>query len=130
MALSDPVSDALTNIKNAENMSKPICELKPASKLLGNLLKVMQKEGYIGEYEFVDDSKSGMYRVRLKGQINKCGPIKPRYSVKYRGLEKYEKRYLPSRNMGILVISTQEGIMTHEEAKKRRLGGKLLAFVY
>ncbi|MCD6522853.1 MAG: 30S ribosomal protein S8 [Candidatus Diapherotrites archaeon] len=126
----DPIADALSAIKNAENVGKSECIVKPASKLLGNILKVMQKEGYIGEFEFIDDGKSGKYRVKLIGKINNCGAIKPRFAVKKDEYEKYEKRYLPAQNVGFLVISTPFGVMTQKEAIKRGTGGRAIAFVY
>ena len=128
--LMDPIADALSAIKNAENVGKSECIVKPASKLLGNILKVMQKEGYIGEFEFIDDGKSGKYRVKLIGKINNCGAIKPRFAVKKDEYEKYEKRYLPAQNVGFLVISTPFGVMTQKEAIKRGTGGRAIAFVY
>jgi len=63
--LLDPLADALSVIKNAESVGKPECTIHPASKLIGRALKVMADRGYIGEFEFVDDGKSGMFRVKL-----------------------------------------------------------------
>ena len=130
MTLMDPLADAMTTIGNAENIGKPECTIEPASKMIGNALKIIQKEGYIGEFEFIDNGKSGLYRVKLVGRINKCGAIKPKYSVKTDDYEKFEKRFLPAQNMGILVVSTSQGVMTQREAFKRGLGGKLLAYIY
>jgi small subunit ribosomal protein S8 len=126
----DPISDALTNIKNSENATKKQCILRPASKLMGEILKVMQDKGYIGTYEHVDDGRNGLYKVELAGRINECRAIKPRYSVKKDGYEKYEKRYLPSRDIGILVVSTPQGVVSHREAKAMKTGGRLLAYIY
>ena len=128
--LMDNISDAMVSMKNAENAGKDDCTIKSVSKLLGNVLKVMQKEGYVGEFEYVDDGKSGLYKVKLVGKINKCGAIKPRYAVKRDAYEKYEKRFLPARNIGILIVSTPHGVMTQNEAIKQKSGGRLLAFVY
>ena len=69
-------------------------------------------------------------KINLIGSINKCGVVKPRFSVKKNDFEKYEKRYLPAQNFGILIVSTSQGIMTNYEAKEKNLGGKLLAYVY
>ena len=81
MVLLDPLANALSVIKNAEDVGKSACVIRPASKTIGNVLKVMQDLGYIGEFEFIDDGKAGIYNVTLVGRINKCGAIKPRYSV-------------------------------------------------
>jgi small subunit ribosomal protein S8 len=130
MARLDPVADALIGIKNNENVAKEICVVRPASKLMGEILGVMQKHGYIGLYEYVDDGREGMYRIKLKGAINECRAIKPRYAVKKNGFEKYEKRYLPAKDLGIIMVSTPKGVMAHKEARELGLGGRLLAFVY
>ncbi|CAD7767907.1 30S ribosomal protein S8 [Candidatus Methanoperedenaceae archaeon GB37] len=128
--LLDPMADALSAIKNAEYASKKECTIKPASKLIGNMLKVMQDAGYIGEFELLDDGRAGIFVVELKGEINKCGVIKPRHSVKHREFEDWEKRYIPARNFGILILTTPEGVMSHREAMEKGIGGQLLAYVY
>lgn len=126
----DPLADALTNIRNNENQSNEKCTISPASKLIGHVLKTMQDEEYIGEFEYVDDGKAGKFIVELEGNINMCGVIKPRHAVKKDEFEDYEKRYLPSKTFGIMIISTSEGIMTHHEAKEKSIGGRLLAYIY
>ena len=90
----------------------------------------MQKQGYIGEIKDIDDGKGGMIEVQLLGKINKCGVIKPRYSLTKSEYEKFEKRYLPAKDFGLIFVSTSKGVMTHMEAKKKNLGGKLLAYIY
>ncbi len=128
--LMDPISNGLTTIMNNETRRKKECYIMPASKALGSILRVMQMNGYIGEFEFIDDGRSGKFRVQLLGRINKCGAIRPRYSFKVKDLEKWEKTYLPAKNMGILIVSTSQGVISHIEAIKRGVGGKLLAYVY
>ncbi len=128
--LLDPLADALSIIKNAEMTGKPDCTLRPASKLIGNVLKVMKEKGYIGDFEFIDDGKSGIFKVQLKGKINKCGVIRPRHAVKNTDFEKWEKRYLPAKGFGSIILTTPEGVMTHKEARDNGIGGELLAYVY
>lgn len=130
MTQIDPLADALINIKNHEKAAKKECIIRPASKLLGEVLRVMQENGYISKYELVEDGREGMYKTVLAGKINECRVIKPRYSVKKTEFEKYEKRYLPSRDIGMLVVSTPAGVMTHKNAKNKSTGGKLLAYLY
>jgi len=130
MSLMDPLANALNHLSNCERVGKKVAYIKPASKLIGRVLKVMQDYGYIGEFEFIEDGRAGIFKVELIGKINKCGAIKPRFPVKKLGYEKFEKRYLPARDFGILIVSTTQGVMSHEEAKKRGLGGRLLAYVY
>lgn len=126
----DVIANGLTTIYNNEVRRKKECYIMPASKLLGNVLRVMQMHGYIGEFEFIDDGRTGKFRVQLLGRINKCGAIRPRFSFKAKDIEKWEKRYLPARDIGILIVTTPYGVMSHIEAKKRGIGGKLLAYVY
>jgi small subunit ribosomal protein S8 len=128
--LLDPLADALSTIKNAEMTGKPDCTLRPASKLIGNVLKVMKEKGYIGDFEFIDDGKSGIFKVQLKGKINKCGVIRPRHAVKNTDFEKWEKRYLPAKGFGSIILTTPDGVMTHSEARDNGIGGELLAYVY
>jgi small subunit ribosomal protein S8 len=126
----DPLSDALTNIRNNELQVNSTCTISPASKLIGHVLSVMKKENYISNFEYVDDNKAGKFEVELDGNINQCGVIKPRHAVKKDEFEKFEKRYLPAKNFGILIVTTPEGIMTHKEAKAKGIGGRLLAYMY
>jgi len=126
----DTIANGLTTIVNNELRRKKTCLIAPASKLLGNVLRVIQMNGYIGEFEFIDDGRSGKFRVQLLGRVNKCGAIKPRYAVKAKEIEKWEKIYLPSRDIGILAVSTPGGVISHREAKERNAGGSLLAFIY
>ena len=128
--LLDPLADALSIIKNAENTGKPECTISPASKLIGSVLKVMKDNGYIGEFELIDDGKSGIFKVQLKGKINKCGVIRPRHAIGKLEFEKWEKRFLPARGFGSLILTTPQGVMTQNEARDAGTGGELLAYVY
>ncbi|MEL4305118.1 30S ribosomal protein S8 [Methanococcoides sp. LMO-2] len=130
MVLLDPLADALSTIKNAEAVGKDSCTIRPASKLIGNVLKVMKDRGYIGEFEFVEDGKAGIYTVELIGRINKCGAIKPRYSVGVTDFERWEKQFLPAKNFGVLILTTSQGVVSQYEARENNTGGQLLSFVY
>jgi len=133
MVVLDPLSNALSAILNAERRAKPEVVVWPASKLILNVLKVMQSEGYIGEIEYIDDGKWGKIRIQLLGRINKVGTIKPRFSIKLRELEQFPhwvRRYLPSYNIEVLIVSTPYGVFSHKEAIARRTGGVRLAYVY
>ncbi len=133
LVMLDTLANAVTTIKNAEQRAKKEALIMPASKLIIEVLKVMQREGYIGEIEYIDDGRQGKIKVQLLGRINKVGVIKPRYSVKVRELTRmppWLRKYLPSREIGILIISTPHGVMSHKEALEKRTGGVLLAYVY
>ena len=128
--LNDTLANALSTIKNAERAGKPECMVAPASKLIGRSLKVMQDQGYIHSFEWVDDGKAGMFNVTLKGAINDCNVIKPRYSLKHDEFDKWEYQFLPAEDFGMLLVSTTKGILSHYEAKKEGIGGRLMAYVY
>jgi small subunit ribosomal protein S8 len=127
---SDPLNDAMSTIKNAAMVGKSECIIRPSSKLIGRVLKVMQENGYINQFEFVEDGKAGVFKVKMEGKINNCGVIKPRYSVKKVDLEQFESRFLPAQDFGVLIISTTGGVISHVKAKELGVGGKLLAYVY
>lgn len=126
----DPLNDTLIQIKNAEHRGKKHCMVKPASNMIGRVLKVMLKNDYIGTFQQVDNNKGGYFEVELIGNINDCGVIKPRFSVKARALEEWEARFLPGQNFGVLILTTPKGIMSNEEAKSHNTGGRLLAYVF
>jgi small subunit ribosomal protein S8 len=128
--MMDTLASGLKTIVNNELRNKRECVISPASKLLGRVLRVMQLNGYIGEFEFVDDGRSGKFKVQLLGRVNDCGAIKPRFPVKFEEIENWEKRFLPSRDVGVIVVSTPQGVVSHKEASEEKIGGRLLAFVY
>ncbi len=134
MVVIDPLANALTAITNAESRSKTEVVIYPASKLIAATLRVMQKYAYIGEFEYIDDGRWGKIKIQLLGRINKAGAIKPRHSVSYRDLLKmppHIRRYLPSRDIGIIIISTSmRGVISHREAIESRIGGVAIAYVY
>ncbi|KAK0416514.1 hypothetical protein QR680_012535 [Steinernema hermaphroditum] len=124
------LADALKTINNAEKRGKRQVLIRPASKVVVRFLTVMMKQGYIGEFEIVDDHRAGKIVVNLTGRINKCSVISPRFDVALRDLEKYTTNLLPSRQFGFLVLTTSGGIMDHEEARRKHLGGKILGFFF
>jgi small subunit ribosomal protein S8 len=128
--MMDTLANGLTTVVNNEMRNKRECIISPASKLLGRVLRIMQLNGYIGEFEFIDDGRSGKFKVQLLGRINKCGAIRPRFSVKTAKFEEWEKKFLPSREVGLLVVSTPNGVLSHKDAIEKHMGGKLLAFIY
>ena len=130
MTLNDPLSNTLSNMQNAEKIGKKLCYSKPVSIIITKVLDLIKANHYIGDYKIIHDNKGGIVEINLLGRINKCNVIKPRYSVKKDNYVKYEKRYLPASGFGILIVSTTKGIMTHEEAKAKKTGGRLLAYCY
>ena len=129
MALNDPIADSLSKINNAVKGLHSFVILKK-SKLLVSLLKQLQAYEYVGEIEEIQDNKQGMIKVHLIGNINKCSVIKPRYPIKVDELETYERKYLPAKDFGVLLITTNKGILTQDQAKEQNVGGALLAYCY
>ena len=130
MVMNDTLSNAMSNIMNASKIGQDHCLIRPFSKIIKDILEIMKDAHYIGDYEILDPSRGSVCKINLIGSINKCGVIKPRFSVKVDDFEKFEKRYLPAKDFGFLIISTSQGIMTHIQAKEKGIGGRLLAYVY
>jgi small subunit ribosomal protein S8 len=126
----DPLVNALNTIMNHEGRRKKECIITPASGLVGRVLRLIQQKGYIGEIEFIDDGRQGKFRVQLFGRINECQAVQPRYATKVKEMEKWEKRFLPSRDLGAVIISTPKGVIDHRQAKELNVGGVVIAYVY
>ncbi|MDD2678720.1 MAG: 30S ribosomal protein S8 [Candidatus Nanoarchaeia archaeon] len=124
----DILADALSAITNAIKSRKNELTIGFKSDLIIKNLEVMKNEGYISDYSEITEKKG--IKIMLNGKLNKCNAIKPRFSVKKDGIEKFEKRYLPAKDFGCILISTNKGLMTHYEAKEKKLGGKLISYFY
>jgi small subunit ribosomal protein S15Ae len=130
MVRMNVLADCLKSIINAEKRGKRQVLIRPSSKVVLRFLRLMQKHGYIGEFEVVDDHRSNKIVVDLNGRLNKCGVISPRFDISLLDLERATTNLLPSRQFGYVVLTTTYGILDHEEARKRHTGGKLLGFFY
>ena len=121
----DVIADGLNNIMNAKNARKEFVVLSKYSKLFINTLEIAKNLGYIEDYKLNEKKLTINF-----GKFIKCGAIKPRFNVSVNNIEKYMKRYLPGRGIGILIISTNKGLTTHAEAIEKNLGGALIAYFY
>ncbi len=130
MSLNDPLANAMSHILNCEKKSKTSCTVKNSSKLIREVLKILKTKTYISDFKIVETTKGDYIALDLNGSINKCGVIKPRFSVKKDNFEKFEKRYLPARDFGIIIVSTPKGLKIHTEAIAENLGGRLIAYCY
>merc|ERR1712112_320397 len=109
----------------------PVCfSTKKATALNKSLKMVLMKHGYIGEFEIVDDHRGGKIIVNLTGRINKVGVISPRFDLSVRDYEKWANNLLHSRQFGKIVVTTSGGIMDHDEARRKHLGGKIVGFFF
>ena len=123
----DIVADALNMIRNAKRARKESVEVMKMSNLLIEILKIMKQKNAIKKYKINPKEKS--MEITL-GEISECKAIKPRFTVKKDQIEKYERRYLPARGVGTMILSTNKGLMTHEEAAEEGIGGSLVAYFY
>ena len=129
MTLNDPISNSMSKIDNAIKALNKEVVLKK-NKLLLKVLDLLKDNGYVGSYEIIEDGRQGLVKVNLLGTINKCLAIKPRYPVKVEELEGYERRFLPAKDFGVLIISTNKGLLTQKQAKEQNVGGTLVAYCY
>ena len=131
MVMTDPIADMLTRIRNANQAKHEVVEM-PASRLKLEILEVLKNEGYITEYEKIEDGKQGVIKVTLK-YVNKERVIKGIKRISKPGLRVYAKSTeLPQvlNGLGVAIISTSNGVMTDREARKSKLGGEVIAFVW
>ncbi|HKZ33996.1 MAG TPA: 30S ribosomal protein S8 [Candidatus Nanoarchaeia archaeon] len=123
----DIVADALNMVRNAVKAGKETLEINRISSLLIEILKIMKQKGAIKRYKI--DSKKKAVEIDM-GKIFECRAIKPRFTVKKDQIEKYRRRFLPARDIGTIIISTNKGLITHEEAMEKGTGGSLIAYFY
>ena len=127
--MSDLLADALNKIKVYENTGRAECTV-PSTRLVKNVLATLKSNGYVTEIEEFTEGKFKRLRITLSNKINDIGVVKPRHAVTFDEYQKYETRYIPSRDFGMLIISTSRGVLTSREIKQQNIGGKLLAYVY
>ena len=123
----DIVADALNTMRNAKRAGKETVEVKKISNLLIEVLKIMKQKEAIKKYKINPKDKSVEITI---GDISECKAIKPRFTVQKDEIEKYERRYLPARGVGEMIVSTNKGLMTYEEALEEGIGGSLIAYFY
>ena len=120
----DIVADALNQIMNMKKARKGEAIINTTSKFLLKILELIKELGYIN-YK----TREKQVTVEIK-KLNHCSAIKPRYNVSADEIDRYVRRFLPAKDFGYLIISTSKGLITHEEAIKKNIGGSLIAYVY
>jgi small subunit ribosomal protein S8 len=120
----DIISDSLNQIMNAKRAKKDSVVLARSSQLLLKILDMMKNLGYL---DYTKDDKK--IKITIK-ELNHCQAIKPRYTVAKNKIEFYSRRFLPARNFGYILVSTNKGLMIHSEAQENKLGGCLIAYFY
>lgn len=132
MVMTDPVADFLTRIRNANMVMHETVEV-PASKTKLAIAEILKSEGYIKEYEQVEDGKQGIIRVYMKYGADKTKVITGLRRISKPGLKVYcKKDEVPKvlGGLGIAIISTSKGIVTDKEARKLGLGGEVICYVW
>ncbi len=127
--MPDLLSESLNKIKTYENLGREECVVA-STGLVKNVLLTLKQNGYVSEIEEIQEGKFKTLKVTLSNKINNIGAVRPRHAVKVNEYQKYENRYIPSKDFGVLIISTPAGIMSNRDAKEKRMGGRLLAYVY
>jgi len=130
MPTTNILANLFTTLFNTEDRRKDSCIVVPTSKLSIDVLNTLKKEGYIGEFEHVDDNRGGKFKIKLLAKISKCGAITPRFKVKKDEYGVWERQFLPSYDRGMLLVTTNKGVMSHKEAVDKNIGGFLIGYVY
>ena len=130
MPATNILGNLFVTIYNNESRRKSDCVILATSKLGVEVLKTLQKDGYIGEFEHIDDKRGGKFKIKLLAKITKCGAISPRFKVKSDEYNGWEQQYLPSYDRGMLLVTTNQGVMSHHEALEKGIGGFLVGYVY
>lgn len=123
----DIIADCLNQIMNIKLAKKQEVKIKRYSKFLIEILELIKKFGYI-DYKVNEEER--VLEIEIKRKLNECRAIKPRYMVKVEEIDKYVRRFLPAKDFGCIFISTNQGLLTHEEALKKKIGGSLIAYVF
>ena len=133
MQITDPIADMLTRIRNANNARHTAVDV-PASNMKKSIAQILLDEGYIKNFQLIDDGTQGVIRVSLKyNQPNKEKVISGLRRVSKPGLRVYAGAdELPRvlKGLGIAIVSTSKGVMTDKKAREAHVGGEVLAFVW
>ncbi|MBU2523540.1 MAG: 30S ribosomal protein S8 [Nanoarchaeota archaeon] len=121
------ITKTLNEIMNAKRAGKVELTVKPISKLLLQVLDIMKERDYI-EYK-INKEGFGSVTIKIK-RLNECRSITPRFYTKIDEFDKYVRRFLPAREFGMIIVSTDRGLMTHYDALDKKTGGSLLAYCF
>ena len=124
------LANLFTTLYNTEDRRKEQCVVLPTSKIALQVLKTLKNEGYVGEFEEIDDKRGGKFKIQLLAKITKCGAVTPRFKVKKGEYNEWEQKFLPSYDRGMLIITTNQGVMSHHDAANKGIGGFLIGYVY
>ncbi|GIO22964.1 30S ribosomal protein S8 [Oceanobacillus sp. J11TS1] len=132
MVMTDPIADMLTRIRNANMVKHEQLEL-PASKIKKEIADILKREGFVKDYELVEDNKQGILRIFLKYSANEERVITGIKRISKPGLRVYAKADEVPRvlnGLGIAIVSTSNGVLSDKEARSQAVGGEVLAYVW
>jgi small subunit ribosomal protein S8 len=127
--MTNTIADACCALKNAEKARKTDVVISPASKVLQQILRIFQRHAYIGEFERYDDGRQNKFKIALLGKINECAGLM-RLNYKISQFELLERKLLPAPGLGLIILTTNQGIMTMSEAEDKNIGGHTLCYIY
>ncbi len=132
MTMTDPIADMLTRIRNANTVGHETVEI-PASKMKRAIAEILKEEGYIADFEMIEDDKQGMIKVTMKYGANKEKVISGIKKISKPGLKVYAKAGEVPKvlgGLGIAIVSTSKGIVSDKEARKLGVGGEVICYVW
>lgn len=124
----DWLASMLNDLINCKKAGKRQTIAMPVSKLMLGVLKIMKEYGHIEDFKLEEDKFKKV--IITIGKLNNCKAVKPRFFVNSKNIDIYVRRFLPARDIGILIISTNKGLMSHRDAIDKKIGGSLIAFCY
>ena len=130
MPATNVIANLFVTLYNNEARRRSECTILPTSNLGEEVLKTLKHHKYIKDYQRIDDNRGGKFTVQLAARITKCGAISPRFKVGKDGYNAWEQQYLPAYNQGMLLVTTNKGVMSHHEASGQGIGGLLIGYVY
>lgn len=130
MPATNVLANLFVTLYNNETRRKGECTVLPTSKLGVEVLETLKRDGYIGGFERIDDKRGGKFKIKLLAKITKCGAISPRFKVGTDEFNGWEQQYLPAYNRGMLLVTTNQGVMSHHDAVQKGIGGFLIGYVY
>ena len=130
MPATNILANLFVTLYNTGARRKRQCTIYPTSSLAIEVLKTLQKDGYIESYEHIEDKRGGKFTIELGAKITKCGAISPRFRVSNDEYTFWERQYLPAYNRGMLLVTTNQGVMSHHTAAEKGIGGFLIGYVF
>ena len=130
MPTTNILANLFTTLFNTEDRRRNSCVVAPTSKLGLEVLKTLKNEKYIEKFEYINDKRGGKFKIQLSAKITKCGIITPRFKVKKDEYNIWEQQFLPAYNRGMLLVTTNQCVLSHKEAANKGIGGFLIGYVY